>query len=71
MAIGEQLASVVSNEVVASAVKVTPPVGAVSAIYFGFTLPDVLMVLTIAYTSLQIFFLLRDKLFRRNKHRKE
>lgn len=71
MPIGEQLASIVSNDVVASAVKATPPVSMVSAMYFGVTLPDLLMFLTIVYTGLQIIFLLRDKLFRRNKPKRE
>jgi len=65
MPIGEQLASIVSHDVTASAAKAVPPVSAATAICFGITLPDVLMLLTIVYTGLQIVFLLRDKLFRR------
>ncbi len=71
MAIGEQLASIMNNDVVASAAKVAPPVSAAGAIYMGITLPDLLMVATLIYTCLQVYVLIRDKFWRRNHHRKE
>jgi hypothetical protein len=71
MPIGEEISSLVRHDIIASAVKAAPPVSAVSAIWMGISLPGVLMVLTIIYTALQIIFLLRDKLFSRNRRGRE
>lgn len=71
MPIGEELAGIARHDIIASAVKAAPPISVVSAHVMGVNLPTVLTVLTILYTSLQIIFLLRDKLFPKDKHRKQ
>lgn len=49
----------------ASAVaKSAPPISVVGAYLHGIHVSDVVMVLTLVYTSLQIFVLIRDKLVR-------
>lgn len=54
-----------TKEIVASAAKVAPPVSATGAHLLGFSLPDWVMFLTVIYTSIQIFLLLRDRVFRK------
>ena len=70
MTIGEQLADIARNDLVASAVKTAPPVSMVSATLLGYPVADWALWATLLYTCLQILFLLKDKLFRR-KHKKE
>ena len=70
MPLGEQLADIARNDLVASAVKTAPPVSMVSASLLGYPVADWALWATLLYTCLQILFLLKDKLFRR-KHKKE
>lgn len=49
------------TDVAAAAVKATPPVIVSTMAATGITLSDILIILTIAYTALQLFFLVRDK----------
>lgn len=71
MPIGDQLAEIARNDIVASAVKAAPPASVVSATLLGYPIADWALWATLLYTCLQICFLLRDKLFRLGKHKKE
>lgn len=71
MPLGEQLADIARSDLASSAAKTTPPVSAVIATFMGVPLADWVLVATLVYTCLQIVFLLRDKLFRRGKYKKE
>ncbi|MGA7781165.1 MAG: hypothetical protein WCA85_26130 [Paraburkholderia sp.] len=67
MPIGEQLADLLRSDLTASAVKATPPVSAVVATFLGVPLADWVLAVTLVYTSLQIYVLIRDKLVQRHK----
>lgn len=71
MPIGQQLADIARNDIVASAVKTAPPISVTGATLLGYPVAEWALWATLVYTVLQILFLLRDKLFRRGKHRKD
>lgn len=72
MTIGEQAADLARSDIVASAVKSIPPVSVASATLLGYPMADWVMLLTIIYTVLQIFALVRDKFLpNRRKQKKE
>jgi hypothetical protein len=71
MPIGEQLADLSRNDIVASAVKTAPPVSIASATLLGYPVADWALWATLVYTCLQIIFLLREKLFRKGKPKRE
>ena len=52
------------HSVAVEVVKMSPPAGVAGMSWVGFPLADWLIVLTIVYTALNIFFLLRDKWWR-------
>ena len=63
-----------NKEVVAttlSAIKSTPPVSIVGLHFLGVSLSDFTLMITAAYTLLLIFFLLRDRVYKPYKARKE
>lgn len=49
------------------AAKAIPPVTVGITTILGFTLSDWVLLLTIVYTGLQIFFLVRDRIRKRNR----
>jgi hypothetical protein len=67
MPIGDQLAEISRNDIVASAVKVAPPVSVTGATLLGYPIADWALWATLLYTLLQIVFLLKDKLFTHRK----
>lgn len=71
MPIGEQLADLTRNDIVASAVKTAPPVSVAGATLLGYPIADWVMAATLIYTCLQVYVLVRDKLFRRGKHHRK
>jgi hypothetical protein len=71
MPIGEQIADIARNDVVASAVKTAPPVSVVGATLLGYPMANWVMALTIIYTSLQIAVLVRDKFWPRIRKQKK
>jgi len=71
MIIGDQIADIARNDVVASAAKASIPISVVGVHLVGYTLADWVLIFTLIYTVLQTVFLIRDKLFRRRKSRKE
>jgi hypothetical protein len=52
------------KETASAVAKAAPPISVVWADLHGIHVADVVMVLTLVYTSLQIFVLIRDKLVR-------
>jgi Phage holin T7 family, holin superfamily II len=72
MTIGDQAAELARSDIVASAAKSIPPVSVASATLLGYPMADWVMLLTIVYTILQIFALVRDKFWpHRRKQKKE
>lgn len=72
MTIGEQAAELARSDIAASAVKSLPPVSVASATLLGYPMADWVMFLTIVYTVLQIFAIVRDKFWpHRRKSKKE
>jgi hypothetical protein len=55
---------------VQEALKSSPPVTIVGAQFLGMPMNDWVLVLTLVYLSLQILFLLRDKVWYKNDRRK-
>ncbi|WP_350029881.1 hypothetical protein [Caballeronia sp. NCTM1] len=53
------------KETASAVAKAAPPVSVVGAYLHGFHVADAVMVLTLVYTTLQIYVLVRDKLIRR------
>lgn len=53
-----------NTDVAVAAAKVAPPAAVSAMAASGINLSDILMVLTIIYTVMQAFFLIRDKWFR-------
>jgi hypothetical protein len=53
------------KETASAVVKAAPPVSVVWADLHGFHVADAVMVLTLVYTTLQIYVLVRDKLIRK------
>jgi ABC-type sulfate transport system permease component len=53
------------KETASAVIKAAPPVSVVGAYLHGFHVADAVMVLTLVYTTLQIYVLVRDKLIRR------
>lgn len=71
MPIGDQLAEISRNDIVASAVKVAPPVSVTGATLLGYPIADWALWATLLYTLLQIAVLIRDKFINRHgKHKK-
>jgi hypothetical protein len=50
--------------------RASPPVTVGGLTLFGVGLPDMVMLATLVYTLLQLFFLLRDKWWRQRKGRR-
>ena len=59
-----------NHEIASEAVKATPPLTVGGLTFFGVGLSDWVLLATMIYTALQVFFLLRDKCYRpwRDKH---
>ena len=55
------------KEFVAEMAKASPPVAVAGLTVFGIPLNEVLIILTIGYTVLQTYFLLRDKWWKPRK----
>ena len=55
------------SNIVTEAIKASPPVTVGGLTLFGVSLPDLVMLATLAYTVLQIYFLLRDKWWAKRK----
>jgi hypothetical protein len=58
------------QELAIEASKASPPVTVGSLAICGVPLPDILVVVTLLYTVLQAYFLLRDKWWRQREHKK-
>lgn len=52
------------KEVVHEATKAAPPATVASLTFFGIQLSDAVLILTLVYVILQLFFILRDKWWR-------
>jgi hypothetical protein len=52
------------NETTSALAKLSPAAGVSGATMFGFPLPDVVLLMTLFYTGLQVFILVRDKIYR-------
>jgi hypothetical protein len=50
-----------------AAVKLAPPASVTGLSLAGFSLPDVILVVTLIYTLLQLYVLVRDKFWRKRK----
>lgn len=59
------------SDVLAEVAKATPPVAVGLLAMAGVYLPVVIMVLTLVYTLLQMYFLIRDKWWRDRKAKNE
>lgn len=59
------------HELAAEAVKASPPLTVVGLTIYGVSLQDWVLLITLAYTLLQIFFLIRDKVFRPYKEKQD
>jgi predicted benzoate:H+ symporter BenE len=55
------------SDVFTEAIKASPTITVGGLTLFGVGLADWVLILTIGYTALQIFFLLRDKWYRQRK----
>jgi hypothetical protein len=58
------------NEIIIESVKATPPAAVVSLSLFGVQLNDAMILITIVYTTFQLYFLIRDKWWIPRKARK-
>ena len=58
------------SDLITEAAKATPTVTVGGLTLFGVVLSDWVMILTIVYTLLQLFFLLRDKWWNKRKAQK-
>lgn len=59
------------NETTSALAKLSPSAGVSGAAIFGIPLPEVVLYMTLAYTVLQILVLIRDKLYRPWKEKRD
>lgn len=59
------------NETTSALAKLSPSAGVGGATLFGIPLPDVVLYMTLLYTALQIIILIRDKVYKPWKEKRD
>lgn len=59
------------SETTSALAKLSPSAGVGGATLFGIPLPDVVLYMTLLYTALQIFILVRDKVWKPWKEKRD